>query len=122
MDAAENTGPHLPWCYECDVRDPPALGEMYVSDPRFTSSLDATTPAWAAYLRPPSPPNASATTPDSPWLWPPTRPLRGTPVSSPRTRSPPPTPGRAAHPLRPTSPDEPQPGCGGGRTLFRADT
>ncbi|MGW3349471.1 TipAS antibiotic-recognition domain-containing protein [Nonomuraea rubra] len=52
MDLAEEHRAHISrWCYECTYEIHRGLGEMYVSDPRFTSSLDATTPGLAAYLR-----------------------------------------------------------------------
>ncbi|WP_084958169.1 TipAS antibiotic-recognition domain-containing protein [Thermoactinospora rubra] len=39
------------WFYSCDVETHRGLGEMYVADPRFTSSIDRAAPGLAAYLR-----------------------------------------------------------------------
>ncbi|UBU09808.1 TipAS antibiotic-recognition domain-containing protein [Nonomuraea gerenzanensis] len=51
MDLAEEHRAHISrWCYECTYEIHRGLGELYVSDPRFTGSLDATTPGLAAYL------------------------------------------------------------------------
>ncbi|MEV0587661.1 TipAS antibiotic-recognition domain-containing protein [Nonomuraea sp. NPDC050310] len=39
------------WCYDCTYEIHLGLGELYVSDPRFTASIDATAPGLALYLR-----------------------------------------------------------------------
>ncbi|TYB70421.1 hypothetical protein FXF51_05055 [Nonomuraea sp. PA05] len=52
MDLAEEHRAHISrWFYECTYEIHRGLGDLYVSDPRFTTSLDATTPGLAAYLR-----------------------------------------------------------------------
>ncbi|PZG07553.1 TipAS antibiotic-recognition domain-containing protein [Nonomuraea aridisoli] len=52
MDLAEEHRAHITrWCYECTYEIHRGLGEMYVSDPRFTASIDATAAGLAAYFR-----------------------------------------------------------------------
>ncbi|GAA2208027.1 hypothetical protein GCM10009850_034850 [Nonomuraea monospora] len=52
MDLAEEHRAHISrWFYECTYEIHRGLGDLYVSDPRFTTSLDATAPGLAAYLR-----------------------------------------------------------------------
>ncbi|GAA4947927.1 hypothetical protein HD597_002194 [Nonomuraea thailandensis] len=52
MDLAEEHRAHISrWFYACTYEIHRGLGEMYVSDPRFTASLDATAPGLAAYLQ-----------------------------------------------------------------------
>nr|WP_055500896.1 TipAS antibiotic-recognition domain-containing protein [Nonomuraea pusilla] len=52
MDLAEQHRAHLTrWFYDCTYEIHRSLGDLYVSDPRFTAALDATTPGLAAYLR-----------------------------------------------------------------------
>lgn len=52
MDLAEEHRAHITrWCYECTYEIHRGLGDMYVSDPRFTTSIDATAPGLAAYYQ-----------------------------------------------------------------------
>ncbi len=39
------------WFYPCSTEMHAQLGEMYVSDPRFTANLDKVAPGFARYLR-----------------------------------------------------------------------
>jgi hypothetical protein len=52
MDLAEEHRAHITrWCYTCTYEIHRGLGDMYVSDPRFTAGIDATAPGLAAYYR-----------------------------------------------------------------------
>ncbi|GAA3690065.1 hypothetical protein GCM10022224_064360 [Nonomuraea antimicrobica] len=52
MDLAEEHRAHISrWCYECTYEIHRALGDMYVSDPRFTATIDATALGLAAYYQ-----------------------------------------------------------------------
>ncbi|MFC5834918.1 TipAS antibiotic-recognition domain-containing protein [Nonomuraea insulae] len=52
MDLAEEHRAHISrWCYECTYEIHRGLGDMYVADPRFTTSIDATAPGLAAYYQ-----------------------------------------------------------------------
>ena len=52
MDLAEEHREHLTrWCYPCGYDLHRSLGEMYVSDPRFTATMDQAAPGLAGYYR-----------------------------------------------------------------------
>ncbi|MBF8192660.1 TipAS antibiotic-recognition domain-containing protein [Nonomuraea sp. K274] len=52
MDLAEEHRAHITrWCYTCTYEIHRGLGDMYVSDPRFTSGIDQTAPGLAAYYQ-----------------------------------------------------------------------
>ncbi|WP_084959652.1 MerR family transcriptional regulator [Thermoactinospora rubra] len=52
MDLAERHRAHITrWFYDCGYDIHQGLGELYVTDPRFTATLDAAAPGLAAYLR-----------------------------------------------------------------------
>ncbi|WP_052423383.1 TipAS antibiotic-recognition domain-containing protein [Nonomuraea candida] len=52
MDLAEEHRAHISrWCYECTYEIHRGLGDLYVTDPRFTSAFDDTAPGLAAYFR-----------------------------------------------------------------------
>ena len=52
MDLAERHRQHISrWFYHCSYEIHCGLGEMYVSDPRFTSHYDAAAPGLAVYVR-----------------------------------------------------------------------
>ncbi|WP_336206869.1 MerR family transcriptional regulator [Nonomuraea sp. LPB2021202275-12-8] len=52
MDLAERHRGHITrWFYTCTYEIHRGLGELYVSDPRFTAVYDAQAPGLAAYLR-----------------------------------------------------------------------
>ncbi|WP_336208991.1 TipAS antibiotic-recognition domain-containing protein [Nonomuraea sp. LPB2021202275-12-8] len=52
MDLAEEHRAHITrWCYQCGYELHRGLGEMYVSDPRFTATIDRAAPGLAAYYR-----------------------------------------------------------------------
>lgn len=52
MDLAEEHRSQISrWFYDCSYQIHRGLGEMYVSDPRFTQNIDRYAPGLAAYLR-----------------------------------------------------------------------
>ena len=52
MDLAERHRQHITrWFYNCSYEIHRGLGELYVTDPRFTKQYDAAAPGLAAYLR-----------------------------------------------------------------------
>ncbi|MER7282535.1 TipAS antibiotic-recognition domain-containing protein [Dactylosporangium sp. NPDC000244] len=52
MDLAEAHRQHISrWFYDCSAEIHQGLGEMYVSDPRFTANYDTEHPGLAAYIR-----------------------------------------------------------------------
>jgi hypothetical protein len=52
MDLAEAHRLHISrWFYDCPVEMHRGLGDMYVSDPRFTANYDTDHPGLAAYVR-----------------------------------------------------------------------
>lgn len=52
MDLAEEHRSQISrWFYDCSYQIHRGLGEMYVSDPRFTQNIDRYVPGLAAYLR-----------------------------------------------------------------------
>ncbi|WP_101789570.1 MerR family transcriptional regulator [Nonomuraea indica] len=52
MDLAERHRGHISrWFYECSYEIHQCLGELYVTDPRFTATFDAIVPGLADYLR-----------------------------------------------------------------------
>ncbi|TMR03468.1 hypothetical protein ETD86_53915 [Nonomuraea turkmeniaca] len=52
MDLAEEHRAHITrWCYTCTYEIHRGLGDMYVSDARFTGSLDRTAHGLAAYFQ-----------------------------------------------------------------------
>ncbi|WP_113703502.1 MerR family transcriptional regulator [Nonomuraea lactucae] len=51
MDLAERHRGHISrWFYDCSFEIHRCLGEMYVADPRFTATFDASVPGLAAYF------------------------------------------------------------------------
>lgn len=51
MEVAERHRRHIQdWFYDCGYEMHAGLGEMYVTDPRFTAKFDATAPGLAAYV------------------------------------------------------------------------
>lgn len=52
MDLAERHRAHISrWFYDCSMAVHQGLGELYVSDARFTATIDAAAPGLAAFLR-----------------------------------------------------------------------
>lgn len=52
MDLAEEHRLHLDrWCYDCGYELHRGLGDLYVTDARFTTSIDQLAPGLAAYTR-----------------------------------------------------------------------
>ncbi|MBB5137046.1 DNA-binding transcriptional MerR regulator [Thermocatellispora tengchongensis] len=52
MELAEQHRAHITrWCYECTYDIHRGLGDLYVSDPRFTAAYDSQAPGLAAYIR-----------------------------------------------------------------------
>ncbi|MEV0386066.1 TipAS antibiotic-recognition domain-containing protein [Nonomuraea sp. NPDC050643] len=52
MDLAEEHRAHITrWCYTCTYEIHRGLGDMYVSDARFTTAIDRTAPGLAAYYQ-----------------------------------------------------------------------
>ncbi|MEV0622245.1 TipAS antibiotic-recognition domain-containing protein [Nonomuraea sp. NPDC050404] len=52
MALAEEHRAHITrWCYECTYEIHRGLGDLYVSDPRFTNTIDETAPGLAAYYQ-----------------------------------------------------------------------
>jgi len=52
MDLAEEHRQHITrWFYNCSYEIHRGLGEMYVTDPRFTTHYDAAAPGLAVYVR-----------------------------------------------------------------------
>ncbi|MEW9551830.1 TipAS antibiotic-recognition domain-containing protein [Nonomuraea sp. NPDC050783] len=52
MDLAEEHRAHLTrWCYTCTFEIHRGLGDLYVTDPRFTASIDRVAPGLAGYLQ-----------------------------------------------------------------------
>ncbi|MFI7702814.1 TipAS antibiotic-recognition domain-containing protein [Nonomuraea sp. NPDC049480] len=52
MDLAEEHRAHITrWCYECTYEIHRGLGDLYVTDARFTASIDRTAPGLAAYYQ-----------------------------------------------------------------------
>ncbi|GAA1691625.1 hypothetical protein GCM10009733_104710 [Nonomuraea maheshkhaliensis] len=52
MALAEEHRAHISrWCYDCTYEIHRGLGDLYVTDPRFTASIDATAPGLAAYCQ-----------------------------------------------------------------------
>ncbi|SEH00575.1 TipAS antibiotic-recognition domain-containing protein [Nonomuraea solani] len=52
MDLVEEHRAHITrWCYTCTYEIHRGLGDMYVSDPRFTTTIDATSPGLATYFQ-----------------------------------------------------------------------
>ncbi|WP_240778058.1 TipAS antibiotic-recognition domain-containing protein [Nonomuraea basaltis] len=52
MDLAEEHRAHITrWCYTCTYEIHRGLGDLYVSDPRFTTSIDRTAAGLAAYYQ-----------------------------------------------------------------------
>ncbi|MFG1710256.1 TipAS antibiotic-recognition domain-containing protein [Nonomuraea sp. M3C6] len=52
MDLAEEHRAHITrWCYDCSYEIHRGLGDLYVTDPRFTTIFDRTAPGLAAYFQ-----------------------------------------------------------------------
>ncbi len=52
MDLAEEHRQHISrWFYDCSLEIHRGLGDMYVADPRFTSTYEAIAPGLAQYVR-----------------------------------------------------------------------
>jgi hypothetical protein len=52
MDLAEEHRAHITrWCYPCTYEIHRGLGELYVTDARFTTTFDGTAPGLAAYYQ-----------------------------------------------------------------------
>jgi hypothetical protein len=52
MDLAEEHRARITrWCYDCTYEIHRGLGDLYVTDPRFTAGIDRTAPGLAAYFQ-----------------------------------------------------------------------
>lgn len=52
MDLAEEHRAHITrWCYTCTYEIHRGLGDLYVTDPRFTATIDRAAPGLAAYYQ-----------------------------------------------------------------------
>ncbi|MGN9840558.1 TipAS antibiotic-recognition domain-containing protein [Nonomuraea sp. H19] len=52
VDLAEEHRAYITrWCYACTYEIHRGLGDLYVTDPRFTASIDQTAPGLAAYYQ-----------------------------------------------------------------------
>jgi hypothetical protein len=52
MDLTEAHRQHINrWFYECGLKQHVGLGDLYVSDPRFTAGYDKIAPGFSEYVR-----------------------------------------------------------------------